>query len=128
LFLVPAIAVQLLKQPLKKYYDLSSLKMLRSGAAAISGTAPYNITGWLEKNKDPLNDTAVDQFKKFSSKLVRRSSLTIPINPEEKKRLKVAREPMVPAWSINLRSTNCRLLGFSHAISAGQFWGIRLER
>ena len=31
-------------------------------------------------------------------------------------------------WSINLRSKNCRLLGFSSAISAGQFWGIRLER
>jgi myosin heavy chain 6/7 len=31
---------------------------------------PYNITGWLEKNKDPLNDTVVDQFKKGSNKLV----------------------------------------------------------
>lgn len=36
MFLVPAIAVQLLKQPVEKYYDLSSLKMMRSGAAAIS--------------------------------------------------------------------------------------------
>lgn len=31
---------------------------------------PYNITGWLEKNKDPLNDTVVDQFKKGTNKLV----------------------------------------------------------
>jgi myosin heavy subunit len=30
----------------------------------------YNITGWLEKNKDPLNDTVVDQFKKSSNKLM----------------------------------------------------------
>lgn len=30
----------------------------------------YNITGWLEKNKDPLNDTVVDQFKKSSNKLI----------------------------------------------------------
>ncbi|KAI5719923.1 hypothetical protein M8J76_016683 [Diaphorina citri] len=30
----------------------------------------YNITGWLEKNKDPLNDTVVDQFKKGSNKLL----------------------------------------------------------
>jgi hypothetical protein len=30
----------------------------------------YNITGWLEKNKDPLNDTVVDQFKKSSNKLL----------------------------------------------------------
>ncbi|XP_059351922.1 myosin heavy chain, muscle-like isoform X9 [Daphnia carinata] len=35
-----------------------------------AGTVPYNITGWLEKNKDPLNDTVVDQFKKGSNKLV----------------------------------------------------------
>jgi myosin heavy subunit len=31
---------------------------------------PYNINGWLEKNKDPLNDTVVDQFKKGTNKLV----------------------------------------------------------
>ena len=31
---------------------------------------PYNITGWLEKNKDPLNDTVVDQFKKSTNKLL----------------------------------------------------------
>lgn len=31
---------------------------------------PYNISGWLEKNKDPLNDTVVDQFKKGSNKLL----------------------------------------------------------
>ena len=31
---------------------------------------PYNITGWLEKNKDPLNDTVVDQFKKGSNLLI----------------------------------------------------------
>lgn len=30
----------------------------------------YNITGWLEKNKDPLNDTVVDQFKKGQNKLL----------------------------------------------------------
>jgi myosin heavy subunit len=30
----------------------------------------YNLTGWLEKNKDPLNDTVVDQFKKASNKLM----------------------------------------------------------
>ncbi|KAK3930628.1 Myosin heavy chain, muscle, partial [Frankliniella fusca] len=35
-----------------------------------AGTVSYNITGWLEKNKDPLNDTVVDQFKKGSNKLL----------------------------------------------------------
>ncbi|XP_074040830.1 myosin heavy chain isoform X35 [Leptinotarsa decemlineata] len=35
-----------------------------------AGNVPYNITGWLEKNKDPLNDTVVDLFKKGSNKLL----------------------------------------------------------
>ncbi|XP_034240450.1 myosin heavy chain, muscle isoform X1 [Thrips palmi] len=35
-----------------------------------AGTVSYNITGWLEKNKDPLNDTVVDQFKKGTNKLL----------------------------------------------------------
>ncbi|XP_068202771.1 myosin heavy chain, muscle-like isoform X29 [Palaemon carinicauda] len=34
-----------------------------------AGTVPYNLTGWLEKNKDPLNDTVVDQMKKASCTL-----------------------------------------------------------
>ncbi|XP_039445243.1 myosin heavy chain, muscle isoform X28 [Culex pipiens pallens] len=35
-----------------------------------AGTVSYNITGWLEKNKDPLNDTVVDQFKKGKNALI----------------------------------------------------------
>ncbi|XP_060521398.1 myosin heavy chain, muscle isoform X18 [Cylas formicarius] len=38
--------------------------------AHYAGNVPYNITGWLEKNKDPLNDTVVDLFKKGTNKLV----------------------------------------------------------
>ena len=34
-----------------------------------AGTVPYNLTGWLEKNKDPLNDTVVDQMKKANNAL-----------------------------------------------------------
>ncbi|XP_043189557.1 myosin heavy chain, muscle-like isoform X28 [Amphibalanus amphitrite] len=34
-----------------------------------AGTVAYNLIGWLEKNKDPLNDTVVDQFKKGSNML-----------------------------------------------------------
>ena len=28
-----------------------------------AGTVSYNVTGWLEKNKDPVNDTVVDILK-----------------------------------------------------------------
>ncbi|XP_037787103.1 myosin heavy chain, muscle-like [Penaeus monodon] len=34
-----------------------------------AGTVPYNLAGWLEKNKDPLNDTVVDQLKKSTNPL-----------------------------------------------------------
>lgn len=38
--------------------------------AHYAGTVSYNITGWLEKNKDPLNDTVVDMWKKGTNALV----------------------------------------------------------
>ncbi|MPC23537.1 Myosin heavy chain, muscle [Portunus trituberculatus] len=34
-----------------------------------AGTVSYNLSGWLEKNKDPLNDTLVDVLKKSSNEL-----------------------------------------------------------
>ncbi|CAL4134764.1 unnamed protein product, partial [Meganyctiphanes norvegica] len=40
------------------------------GIVHYAGTVNYNITGWLEKNKDPLNDTVVDQLKKGTNELV----------------------------------------------------------
>ncbi|XP_076373054.1 myosin heavy chain, muscle-like isoform X2 [Tachypleus tridentatus] len=35
-----------------------------------AGTVPYNLNHWLEKNKDPLNDTVVDQFKHGQNQLL----------------------------------------------------------
>merc|ERR550519_1640084 len=35
-----------------------------------AGTVSYNVTGWLEKNKDPVNDTVVDIMKKASCALL----------------------------------------------------------
>merc|ERR1739847_211648 len=32
----------------------------------MGGTVSYNVTGWLEKNKDPVNDTVVDVLKRSS--------------------------------------------------------------
>merc|ERR1712141_367211 len=35
-----------------------------------AGTVSYNVTGWLEKNKDPVNDTVVDVLKRSSNALL----------------------------------------------------------
>ncbi|XP_072918398.1 myosin-7-like [Hemitrygon akajei] len=35
-----------------------------------AGVVPYNIIGWLNKNKDPLNETVVAVFQKSSNKLL----------------------------------------------------------
>ncbi|MEQ2196136.1 hypothetical protein XENOCAPTIV_024791 [Xenoophorus captivus] len=33
-----------------------------------AGTVDYNITGWLDKNKDPLNDSVVQLYQKSANK------------------------------------------------------------
>merc|ERR1719232_1534427 len=35
-----------------------------------AGTVSYNVTSWLEKNKDPVNDTVVDCLKRSSNELL----------------------------------------------------------
>lgn len=35
-----------------------------------AGTVDYNISGWLDKNKDPLNDSVVQLYQKSSVKLL----------------------------------------------------------
>ncbi|MCJ8744148.1 hypothetical protein PDJAM_G00115370 [Pangasius djambal] len=35
-----------------------------------AGTVDYNISGWLEKNKDPLNDSVVQLYQKAANKLL----------------------------------------------------------
>merc|ERR1712038_1474165 len=35
-----------------------------------AGTVSYNVTAWLEKNKDPVNDTVVDVLKRGSNELL----------------------------------------------------------
>uniref|UniRef100_A0A8C8B8D6 Myosin heavy chain 7B n=1 Tax=Otus sunia TaxID=257818 RepID=A0A8C8B8D6_9STRI len=35
-----------------------------------AGVVPYNIAGWLDKNKDPLNETVVSVFQKSQNKLL----------------------------------------------------------
>uniref|UniRef100_UPI003AAE03E5 myosin heavy chain, fast skeletal muscle-like n=1 Tax=Centroberyx gerrardi TaxID=166262 RepID=UPI003AAE03E5 len=35
-----------------------------------AGTVDYNVTGWLDKNKDPLNDSVLQLYQKSSCKLL----------------------------------------------------------
>ena len=35
-----------------------------------AGTVSYNVTGWLDKNKDPVNDTVADVLKRASNELL----------------------------------------------------------
>uniref|UniRef100_A0A8C8JRZ2 Myosin-7B n=1 Tax=Oncorhynchus tshawytscha TaxID=74940 RepID=A0A8C8JRZ2_ONCTS len=49
-----------------------------------AGTVDYNITGWLEKNKDPLNDSVIQLYGKSSVKLLVALYPTAP--PEGKTR------------------------------------------
>ncbi|CAL4226941.1 unnamed protein product, partial [Meganyctiphanes norvegica] len=40
------------------------------GCGHYAGVVNYNISGWLEKNKDPLNDTVIDQLKNSENALI----------------------------------------------------------
>ena len=46
----------------------------------------YNLTGWLEKNKDPLNDTIVELFKNGGNKLLIECFKDHPGQPTEAKK------------------------------------------
>ena len=47
------------------------------------GIVNYNLSDWLTKNKDPLNDTVVDQLKKGDNALVVYLFRDHPGQPEE---------------------------------------------
>merc|ERR1711981_1075076 len=40
------------------------------GVSHYAGTVSYNVTGWLEKNKDPVNETVVELLKNASNALL----------------------------------------------------------
>merc|ERR1719474_1157546 len=51
--------------------------------AHYAGIVNYNLTDWLNKNKDPVNDTVVDQLKKSTNALVVYLFRDHPGQPEE---------------------------------------------
>merc|ERR1719158_1327175 len=48
-----------------------------------AATVSYNLTGWLEKNKDPLNDTIVEMIKNGSNELAIKCFADHPGQPAE---------------------------------------------
>ena len=51
-----------------------------------AATVSYNLTGWLEKNKDPLNDTIVELMKNGSNNLLIECFKDHPGQPTESKK------------------------------------------
>ena len=58
-------------------------KQAHFAIAHYAGIVNYNLTNWLDKNKDPLNDTVVDQLKKSTNALIVYLFREHPGQPEE---------------------------------------------
>merc|ERR1712198_188083 len=67
---------------LKKQPD-SKDKSAHFAIAHYAGIVNYNLSDWLTKNKDPVNDTVVDQLKKSTNQLVVYLFRDHPGQPEE---------------------------------------------
>ncbi|XP_062303277.1 myosin heavy chain, fast skeletal muscle-like [Osmerus eperlanus] len=50
-----------------------------------AGTVDYNITGWLDKNKDPLNESVLQLYGKSSAKLLATLYVAAPVEDTSKK-------------------------------------------
>merc|ERR1712223_124355 len=56
------------------------------GVSHYAAMVSYNLTGWLEKNKDPLNDTVVELMKNGSNALLVECFIDHPGQPTEVKK------------------------------------------
>ena len=56
------------------------------GVSHYAAMVSYNLTGWLEKNKDPLNDTVVELMKQGSNALLVECFIDHPGQPMEAKK------------------------------------------
>ena len=61
-------------------------KKAHFGVAHYAAMVSYNLTGWLEKNKDPLNDTVVELMKQGSNSLLVKCFWDHPVQPMEVKK------------------------------------------
>ncbi|NXP57803.1 MYH7 protein, partial [Chloropsis cyanopogon] len=81
-----------------------------------AGVVPYNIVGWLDKNKDPLNETVVSVFQKSQNKLlaslyenyVGSASGEEPPHPKRKKAASFQTVSQLHKENLNKLMTNLR--------------------
>merc|ERR1712179_901334 len=72
-----------------------------------AGTVSYNVTGWLEKNKDPVNETVVDVLKRGSCELMvllwaDMPSQSAPPDAEKKKKKKGGGKTVASVYLVQL--------------------------
>merc|ERR1719264_423224 len=75
-------ACQNFQKPCPKAPD----KNAHFGVSHYAAMVSYNLTGWLEKNKDPLNDTVVELMKQGSNALLVECFIDHPGQPMEAKK------------------------------------------
>merc|ERR1711936_1448479 len=72
-----------------------------------AGTVSYNVTGWLEKNKDPVNDTVVDVLKRGTCELMKTCWMdhpgqSAPPDTEKKKKKKGGGKTVASVYLVQL--------------------------
>ena len=72
-----------------------------------AGTVSYNVTGWLDKNKDPVNDTVVDVLKRGTCSLMKtvwadHPGQSAPPDAEKKKKKKGGGKTVASVYLVQL--------------------------
>merc|ERR1712088_1062254 len=72
-----------------------------------AGTVSYNVTGWLEKNKDPVNDSVVDVLKRGTCELMKtvwadHPGQSAPPDNEKKKKKKGGGKTVASVYLVQL--------------------------
>merc|ERR1712001_642327 len=73
----------------------------------MGGTVSYNVTGWLDKNKDPVNDTVVDVLKRGTCELMKtvwadHPGQSAPPDNEKKKKKKGGGKTVASVYLVQL--------------------------
>ncbi|ELK03877.1 Myosin-3 [Pteropus alecto] len=89
---------KLYDQHLGKSSNFQKPKVVKGRAEAhfslihYAGTVDYSVSGWLEKNKDPLNETVVGLYQKSSNRLLAHLYATFATTDADSGKKKVAKK------------------------------------